>query len=66
LVREGARAILQAALEYDFWNKRDLSQKQDVPVWADGICTKIRGEGEANVKPCLLVLMGRRPTAKRN
>lgn len=44
--------------EYDQWMKRDLSKKQYVYVWADGIYANIRLEDEANAKQCLLVLMG--------
>jgi transposase-like protein len=48
----------QWSQEYDTWNKRDLSEKQYVDVWADGIYANIRLEDEANSKPCLLVVMG--------
>jgi transposase-like protein len=44
--------------EYDAWMKRDLSEKQYVYVWADGIYANVRLEDEANSKQCLLVLMG--------
>ncbi|XZE56086.1 IS256 family transposase [Planctomycetaceae bacterium SH139] len=44
--------------EYDDWSKRDLSGKQYVYVWADGIHAKVRLEDDANKKQCLLVLMG--------
>ena len=44
--------------EYDQWMKRDLTGKQYVYVWADGIYANIRLEDEANSKQCLLVLMG--------
>ena len=44
--------------EYDAWNKRDLSEKKYVYVWADGIYANIRLEDEANSKQCLLVIMG--------
>lgn len=44
--------------EYDAWMKRDLSGKQYVYVWADGIHAQIRLEDEPNSKQCLLVLMG--------
>ncbi len=44
--------------EYEQWSKRDLSSKQYVYVWADGIHAKIRLEDDANKKQCLLVLMG--------
>lgn len=44
--------------EYDLWMKRDLTGKQYVYVWADGIHAQIRLEDEPNSKQCLLVLMG--------
>ncbi len=44
--------------EYDQWMRRDLSGKQYVYVWADGIYANVRLEDEANSKQCLLVLMG--------
>ena len=44
--------------EYDAWMQRDLTGKQYVYVWADGIYANIRLEDEANSKQCLLVLMG--------
>jgi putative transposase len=44
--------------DYDAWMKRDLSEKQYVYVWADGIHAQIRLEDEPNSKQCLLVLMG--------
>ena len=44
--------------EYDAWNKRNLSEKKYVYVWADGIHANIRLEDEANSKQCLLVIMG--------
>ena len=48
----------QWSQEYDVWCRRDLSGKQYVYVWADGIHANIRLEDEANAKQCLLVLMG--------
>ena len=44
--------------EYDQWSRRDLSEKQYVYVWADGIHVNVRLENEANQRQCLLVLMG--------
>lgn len=41
--------------EYDEWRKRDLSRKEYVYVWADGIYVKSRLDGE---KTCLLVIIG--------
>ena len=44
--------------EYDQWSRRDLSEKQYVYLWADGIHVNVRLENEANQRQCLLVLMG--------
>lgn len=44
--------------EYDQWCQRDLSEKQYVYLWADGIHVKVRLEDDANKKQCILVLMG--------
>ncbi|MEL6107651.1 MAG: IS256 family transposase [Planctomycetota bacterium] len=51
--------------EYDQWNKRDLSTKHCVYVWADGIYAKVRLEDDANKKQCLLVLMGATADGKK-
>jgi putative transposase len=48
----------QWAEEYDQWCQRDLSEKEYVYVWADGIHAKVRLEDDANKKQCILVLMG--------
>jgi transposase-like protein len=44
--------------EYDAWNKRDLSMKNYVYIWADGIHVNVRLEDPENQRQCLLVLMG--------
>ena len=44
--------------EYDEWSRRDLTGKQYVSIWADGIHVRIRLEDPANPKQCLLVVMG--------
>jgi len=46
--------------EYGEWSQRDLSKKQYVYVWADGIHVNVRLEDDANKRQCILVLMGRR------
>ena len=51
--------------EYDEWMKRNLSRKQYVYVWADGIHVKVRLEDDANKKQCLLVLMGATTDGKK-
>jgi transposase-like protein len=48
----------QWSQEYDEWSRRDLSDRQYVYVWADGIHVNVRLENEANQRQCLLVLMG--------
>jgi putative transposase len=44
--------------DYAAWQKRDLSAKRYVYVWADGIYLQARLEGE---KQCILVLIGAAP-----
>jgi transposase-like protein len=44
--------------EYEQWNRRDLTGKQYVYIWADGIYVNIRLEDTANKRQCLLVVMG--------
>src|ERR1700692_4512745 len=48
--------------EYDAWQKRDLSARRYVYVWADGVCLQARLEGTAEVA---LVLMGATPEGKK-
>jgi len=55
----------QWGTEYDEWMKRDLSEKQYVYVWADGIHVTVRLEDDANKKQCLLVLMGATADGKK-
>ena len=42
--------------EWEDWDRRDLSGKRYVYLWADGIYFNIRLDSEA--RPCVLVLMG--------
>ena len=51
--------------EYDEWNRRDLSDKKYVYVWADGIHAKVRLEDDANKKQCILVVMGATADGKK-
>lgn len=44
--------------EWKDWSRRDLSDKQYVYIWADGIHFNVRLEDEANNKQCILVIMG--------
>jgi putative transposase len=46
------------AQDYDAWNKRDLSSKRYVYIWADGIHVNVRLEDQENQRQCILVLMG--------
>jgi transposase-like protein len=47
----------QWAAEYEEWNRRDLTGKQYVYLWADGIYVNIRLEDTENKRQCLLVVM---------
>jgi transposase-like protein len=51
--------------EYEQWMQRDLSEKQYVYVWADGIHVKVRLEDDAGKKQCILVLMGATADGKK-
>ena len=48
--------------DYEAWNRRDLSQKKYVYVWADGVYFQARME---NQKQCILVLMGSTPNGDK-
>ena len=48
--------------DYEEWNSRDLSEKEYVYLWADGIHFKIRLQDE---KQCILVLMGATKDGKK-
>jgi transposase-like protein len=48
--------------EYEAWQKRDLSAKRYVYVWADGIYLQARLEDE---KQCILVLIGATPEGRK-
>lgn len=48
----------QWSREYEAWCGRDLTGKEYVYVWADGIHVNVRLEDEANSRQCILVLMG--------
>jgi transposase-like protein len=55
----------QWAHEYEEWMQRDLSEKQYVYVWADGIHVKVRLEDDAGKRQCILVLMGATADGKK-
>lgn len=48
----------QWTTEYEQWNRRELSSKQYVYIWADGIHVNVRLEDTENKQQCLLVVMG--------
>lgn len=48
--------------EYIGWNKRDLSGKKYIYVWADGIYFNVRLSDD---RPCVLVLIGALPCGKK-
>jgi transposase-like protein len=51
----------QWSQEYEAWMRRDLSEKQYVYLWADGIHVNVRLEDDAGKRQCILVLMGAAP-----
>lgn len=51
--------------EYEDFSKRDLSEKEYVYVWADGIHVNVRLESEGNQRQCMLVLIGATPEGKK-
>jgi putative transposase len=48
----------QWTAEYEEWNRRELTGKQYVYFWADGIYVNVRLEDTENKRQCLLVVMG--------
>ena len=48
--------------EYKGWNERDLSEKEYVYLWSDGIYVNVRLEDE---RSCLLILMGATKEGKK-
>lgn len=52
------RMVEQWQQERDAWNRRDLSGKHYVYLWADGIYFNVRLSDD---RPCVLVLMGAMP-----
>ena len=49
-------------VDYDAWQKRDLSARRYVYVWADGVYLQARMEDNAE---CMLVLIGATPEGKK-
>jgi len=48
----------QWTAEYQEWSRRDLTGKQYVYLWADGIHVNVRLEDTENQQQCLLIVMG--------
>ncbi|ESZ30874.1 hypothetical protein X732_30740 [Mesorhizobium sp. L2C066B000] len=49
--------------DYERWQKRDLSARRYVYVWADGVYLQARVEDQAE---CMLVLIGATPEGRKN
>jgi putative transposase len=58
-----ARLTAEWQTEYDAWQKRDLSARRYLYVWADGVYLQAQMEESAE---CMLVLIGPSPGGKRN
>jgi len=48
--------------EYDLWQRRDLSARRYVYIWADGVYLQARMEAQAE---CMLVILGATPEGKK-
>jgi transposase-like protein len=57
-----ARLTAEWQADYDAWQKRDLSTRRYVYVWADGVYLQARMEENAE---CILVLIGATPEGKK-
>jgi putative transposase len=57
-----SRLTAEWQADYDAWHKRDLSARQYVYVWADGVYLQARMEDNAE---CMLVLIGATPEGKK-
>jgi putative transposase len=57
-----SRLTAQWQADYDAWQKRDLSARRYVYVWADGVYLQARMEDHAE---CMLVLIGATPEGKK-
>jgi transposase-like protein len=57
-----SRLTAQWQADYDAWQKRDLSARRYVYVWADGVYLQARMEHHAE---CMLVLIGATPEGKK-
>jgi putative transposase len=57
-----SRLAAEWQTDYDAWQKRDLSARRYVYVWADGVYLQARLEEAAE---CMLVLIGATPEGKK-
>ncbi len=57
-----ARLTTEWQAEYEHWQRRDLSARRYVYVWADGVYLQARMEDHAE---CMLVLIGATPEGKK-
>ena len=57
-----SRLTAEWQVEYDAWQKRDLSARRYVYVWADGVYLQARMEANAE---CMLVLIGATPEGRK-
>jgi transposase-like protein len=57
-----ARLTAEWQADYDAWQKRDLSARRYLYVWADGVYLQARMEDNAE---CMLVLIGATPEGKK-
>jgi putative transposase len=57
-----ARLTVSWDAEYETWQKRDLSARRYVYIWADGVYLQARMEPNAE---CMLVLIGATPEGKK-
>ena len=57
-----SRLTAEWQADYDAWQKRDLSARRYVYVWADGVYLQARMEEDPE---CMLVLIGATPEGKK-
>jgi putative transposase len=57
-----SRLTAEWQADYDAWQKRDLSARRYVYVWADGVYLQARMEDNSE---CMLVLIGATPEGKK-
>jgi transposase-like protein len=57
-----SRLTAEWQADYDAWQKRNLSARRYVYVWADGVYLQARIEEDAE---CMLVLIGATPEGKK-